>query len=111
MQTKDMSISDLFPSRYLKTSDVGDDDLVVTIADVTFEELGDHDEQKPVVSFEETQKLLVLNKTNANTIAQLYGNKLTGWSGKRVVLYTTEVSYQGTTMLGIRIRLRPPTQL
>jgi len=51
---------------------------------------------------------VVLNKTNANTIANLYGPKISNWTGKKIALFTTEVSYQGATMLGIRIRLRPP---
>ncbi len=110
--TKILSISDLFPSRYLKPSDVGENDLMLTIERLTIEEFGrgDRKENKPVAYFRETDKGLVLNKTNATTIARLYGDKCANWVGKKVALYVTEVSYQGTPMLGIRVRMRPPSQ-
>jgi hypothetical protein len=110
MLSNEMTISDLFPSRYLRTSDVGENDLVLTIEGVTFEVLGDKKETKPVVSFKETPKVLVLNKTNGNTLAHLYGPKVANWRDKKIALYTTEVSFQGAPMLGIRVRMRPPAQ-
>lgn len=106
------SLSDLFPSRYLKPADIGDTDLVLTIDRVEIESIGmgDQAETKPVIYFLETSKGLVLNKTNGNTIGQLYGPSLVNWSGKKIGLYKTEVSFQGTTYIGIRVRLRPPTR-
>lgn len=106
------SVNDLFPTRFLKSQDIGDSDLVLTIDRVVVEPLGfgDIQENKPVVYFVEIDKGLVLNKTNAFTIANLYGDDYSSWTGNRISLYTTEVSFQGTTMMGIRIRMRPPGQ-
>lgn len=104
------TIGDLFPSPYLRTSDIGETDLVFTIKKVQIEPVGygDQQEDKPVIYFHETDKKFVLNKTNANSIAHLYGENIVEWIGKRFTLYTTEVSFQGRSMLGIRVRLRIP---
>jgi hypothetical protein len=109
--SSDFSISSMFPSRYLKPSDIGEVDLVLTIEAITIEDIGrsDHKDSKVLVHFKETEKALVLNKTNALTIAHLYGEQTGGWVGKRISLYITEVSFQGTPMLGIRIRMRVPS--
>jgi hypothetical protein len=56
-------------------------------------------EEKPVVSFRETDKTFVLNKTNSNTIAGLYGNETDQWVGKQIVLFPTEVEFQGAMTL------------
>jgi len=105
-------ISELYTSRYIKSDDIGDADMVVTIVKVELEIIGhgDSHDEKAVVYFDETEKVLVLNKTNATTISHLYGDDTAEWRGKRIVLYATEVSYQGTQMMGIRVRLRPPGQ-
>ena len=106
------SVQDLFPSRFLKSQDIGDSDRVLTIDRVVIEDLGygDMQDKKAVVYPVETDKGLVLNKTNAITIANMYGDDYSKWNGKRIALYTTEVSFQGNTMMGIRIRMRPPGQ-
>lgn len=106
------TVHDLFPSRFLKSQDIGDSDLVLTIDRVVVEPLGfgEVQEKKPVVYFVETDKGLVLNKTNAFTIANLNGEDYSSWTGNRISLYSTEVSFQGTTMMGIRIRMRTPGQ-
>ena len=85
---------------------------VLTITDVTIEDLGrgDRKENKAVIFAKENTKGFVLNKVNATTIAKMYGEQTSGWIGNRIALYVTEVSFQGTPMLGIRVRMRPPTQ-
>jgi hypothetical protein len=106
------SVNSMFPSRYLRPADLGNKELTLTIIDVTIEDLGTNDrkETKLVVHFKETDKLLVLNKTNATTISNLYGDQTSGWIGKRITLYVIEVSFQGTQMNGIRVRNRIPSQ-
>ena len=66
------NINDFFPSNYLKAADLGDKERVLTIKSLE----GEHFEngEKPVLSFNETEKRLILNRTNANAVAQLYGN-------------------------------------
>jgi hypothetical protein len=64
---------------------------------------------KGVLYFNETEKKLVLNATNAKTIGEIYGNKIPQWIGKPIALYKTEVSFAGRTVWGVRVRLKPPT--
>jgi hypothetical protein len=106
-----MNINNAFPSKYLKSGDVPEnDDLLLTIERVSVESVGQDDpEDKPIVYFREVEKGLVLNKTNANTIAGLYGPETDGWTGKRIALYATEVAYQGKMTLSLRVRLKAPT--
>ena len=110
---ENLSIKTLFPSRFLRPSDLGDTDMLLTIARVSLEDFGSsgYKEQKAVVFFREIDKGFVLNKTNASSIAYLYGDNTAGWVDKRVLLFKTEVSYQGKQMEGIRVRMRPPSQL
>lgn len=106
-----MNINNAFPSKWLKSGDIpANADLVLTIKSVTVETIGQGEQAdtKPVVYFAEVDKGLVLNKTNANTIARLYGPETDGWEGKRIGLFATEVDFAGKQTLAIRVRLRVP---
>lgn len=104
-----VNINQAFPSKWLKADDCEDGDLVLTIKRVTQEEVGKDDmEVKPVVYFRETEKGLVLNKTNAKTIANLHGPETDEWKGKRIALFATEVSMGGQQTMGLRVRLKAP---
>lgn len=81
-------------------------DVVLTIEGVLEVELasGRGKEVKVVLTFRETPKALILNKVNAQTIWQLYGRKTTGWRGKRIALYSEQVTVVGKTYNAIRVR-------
>lgn len=106
------TIDNMFPSKFLKASDI-DQDYEVTIKEVATDELGQgaDKETKFVVHFDEYDKGLVLNKTNANLIASQHGQDTEEWIGKRVVLTVEDVSFQGKITPAIRIRrpARPTT--
>ena len=106
-----MNINNAFPSKYLKSGDIPEDaDLVLTIREVVQEEIGQGEdaEQKPIIYFTEQPKGLVLNKTNAQSIAKLYGPETDGWVGKRIGLFATEVDFAGKQTLALRVRLKAP---
>lgn len=98
-----MDINEAFPSKWLKASDLGGNQPTMTISDVKYEEVGD-DGNKPVIFFEETDKGIVLNKTNATNISEKYGTKTEAWRGKKVILFTTWVDFNGKSVEAIRIR-------
>lgn len=99
-------INEMFPSNYLKAADI-DDDTVVTIQSVQEETIGD--DPKHVVYFDELEKGLVLNKTNAESIAAATGSDDTDdWPGSQVTLFATTVSFQGKPVEAIRVKLRKP---
>lgn len=105
-----MNINNAFPSKWLKSGDIGDDDMVLTIRAVEIEEVGQGDdaEHKPVVYFNETEKGMVLNKTNADAISKLHGPETDGWVGKAIALFATEVDFAGKQTLALRVRLKAP---
>jgi len=101
-----MKTSELYPSSYLKATDLQGRQLLVTIDKLLVEDLGD--ESKPVLYFRGKQKGLVLNRTNAGAIESLYGDDTDRWAGQSIVLYSTKVTYQGSLVPAIRIM--PPLQ-
>jgi len=103
-----------FPSKYLGRVDVEDSPLVCTIAKVTIERLeGEHgSDDKPVVSFSDQSKDLILNGTNWDSIEEI---ATTGgvtdpgdsdcWTGLQVVLYfDPNVRFGKRITGGVRVR-------
>jgi len=104
------NVSDLYPSNYLKASDLKGTQPVVTIDRVEFEPVGRQKEMKPIVYFAGKDKGVVLNKTNANKIAELAGSTETDdWTGVKVRLFSTHVEFQGESVEAIRIKAAPPS--
>lgn len=105
----------LFPSLYIGAADLRGQEKTLTIRRVVVEELKTDrgSEKKPVVYFEEVRdkadsskdKRLVLNKTNAKTIAKVYDeNEIDNWVGKRITLFPSTVSVGGEMRDCIRVR-------
>ena len=104
----------MFPSRYLKAVELKGRDVPITIDCISKEELLKRDkkgnEEKWVLHFRESDKLLILNVTNARTITELYGNAK-GWTGKRITLYpTTCRGERGKIVACVRVRDRAPPE-
>ncbi len=98
------TISDAFPSNYLKAADLNNRTIKVTIDKVLFEEIGQHKDKKPVMYFNKVKKGLVLNKTNATTIGAMHGETMEGWTGKEIELFSMMVPFQGQNVPAIRVR-------
>jgi hypothetical protein len=58
-----------------------------------------------VLRFEETDQALVLNKTNAATLSDAFGDESDNWIGKAVLLCAETTTYGGKTVGCVRIRL------
>ena len=101
----------LYPTQFLASEEFSDKDVTLTIKAVRIENLRMVDggtEDKPILEFKKTDKKLVLNKTNAVTIAGMYGNKAEKWVGKSITLFPTECQAFGKTVDCIRIRSSKP---
>lgn len=98
-----MKISEAYASSYLKAADTGGRELDATIADCRLEDLGD--ETKPVLHFVGKDRGLVLNKTNATTLVDAYGDETDAWRGRRVVIYSSKTQFQGRMVDALRIRV------
>lgn len=107
-----MKISEAFPGNFLKAEDLNGKPVTLTIDEVTLEELkgGGKTEKKLLLSFRKTDKKLICNKTNANTISKLYGDDTDGWVDQRITLVPREVEFAGDMVWAIRVSLqKPPT--
>lgn len=97
----------MFPSQYISAVEFKGSDVTLTIASVKFEQLrrqGGGKELKPILRFERTQKALVLNKTNASSIADMYGTAAEDWIGKTVTFYPTRTRCGANVVDCIRVR-------
>ena len=100
-----MNVNELFPSNYLRASELSGD-TVVTIVGIGSQDF--NGDPKPVLRLRET-KDMVLNKTNSKTIAGLYGDEIDNWKGKQITIYPTDVEFKGEMTMGMRIRTAVPT--
>jgi hypothetical protein len=106
-----MNIMDAYPGAYLKASDLKDRPVNVAMHSVSIEDIGG--ESKPVLYFQDAHgrrrdRGLVLNKTNASIIADMFGPETDAWPGRVVTIYAARVEFGGKIVDGIRIRLEQP---
>ena len=104
-----MNLGDLHPSTSLKSSDFDEvGEMTLTIRKIEIRDIGQEGEKetKPVLTFDETEKTLVLNKTNANLIGAQYGDKNidVAWIGKQITLHVEQTTFQGKATPGIRVK-------
>jgi hypothetical protein len=108
VENPELNIDLMFPSKYLKAADLQGKDVTLTIETVKGEDLqmtNGTKEHKYVIAFVGTPKMLVLNKTNAKSIAAALGEKrAVKWAGQRITLFPTECSSFGKIVDCIRVK-------
>jgi hypothetical protein len=112
-------IRELFPVGFLAAEDLENAaEVTLTIASVKSEGVPTppsyKEQPKVTVSFKELEarerktgrkaQKLCLNRTNAKTIAKLYGNEVNDWTGKRITLFATTCKLGRETVPCIRVR-------
>jgi len=107
-----MNIGAAFPGSYLKASDLQGRNITISIHSVSMEEVGG--DIKPILFFADTNgakkdRGLVLNKTNSNIIAEMYGWETDEWGGKPIILYPARVEFSGRIVDAIRVKLESGT--
>ncbi len=103
-----MDIRNCFPSKYLEAKDFPQE-TPLAIAGIEINEVGQEKAARPVLKFAGQAKGMILNKTNAKTISNMYGFETDQWIGKPVTVYATDVEFQGEMKPALRIRTTPPT--
>ena len=100
----------MFPSRYLKAADFEGKPVALTISEVIRDKVQMATGQKAekyILRFKETDKELILNKTNAKAIAKLLREpKAVNWAGARIVLKPTTCEAFGEVVDCIRVDAR-----
>ena len=104
-----MNINDVYPSKYLKATDLKGKTMRLKIARIELEAVEKDGGNKPVIYFateagKPVNRGMVLNKTNASSLAYLFGDDTDRWTGKTVELFTTMVQFQSKMVEGLRIR-------
>lgn len=85
-----MDYQAMFPGRFLKAADFKGQTVTLTIKAIRIEELPQDqggNKTKGIVTFAETPKELVLNRTNAECLKALWGRETDAWLGQKVSLY------------------------
>jgi hypothetical protein len=103
-----VTASDAFPSKYLKATDLEDGPAVVTIKLAELERIKGYDGKevpKVVCYFAKKYKPLILNRTNFDAITDIADSGETDdWTGTKVELFATPVTFNGKTADSIRVR-------
>ena len=102
-----MNINDMYPSKYIKSDDLGGQQVPVVVMNITIEEVGDK-EHKPVMRFMGKDKGMVLNKTNALACASVWGDDTNSWQGMHAVLLAQPVMFQGKQVMGLALLPKLP---
>lgn len=101
----------MYDSEWLYAYDLDGKDVTVEIERTEVATLvgsGGRKAKKPAVYFVGKVKGLALCKTNARTIAALYGNDTDKWVGKKITLFPTTTTFGPDTVECIRIRPGAP---
>lgn len=107
--------------QFLKAAEFGTGTIpaqpTFTIANVVLEKLesvavGDNEgsskmKTKGVVYFREVDRGWVLNRTNAECLAAIFGKETNDWIGKRVTLFAADVRVGAKMDIGIRVKGSP----
>lgn len=101
-----------FDYQYLGGYSIDGEDKTLTIKAVKTEKVqgtSGRSEDCMVIYFEEEEKGMICNKTNAKTIQKVHGTPyIEEWTGKRIVLGTEKVTAFGETTDALRIRAYKP---
>jgi hypothetical protein len=99
-----MTRNEVYPSRWLKASDLSEDGEQVTNSKVSIEPVGEEREEKPVMTFDELEKELVVNVTNWNAVADITGEEDSDhWIGSRIKLIKAKVPFGTKQVEAIRV--------
>ncbi len=80
----------LYPGRFIKAGELLGKKVTLTITDVNIEKLmGENNvaKIKATLSFKETEKQMVMCKTNGLCIKEMFGKTLSDWVGKRITIF------------------------
>jgi hypothetical protein len=98
---------DVYGNKYFGVADLNGQRKRMRIREVTCEDLREQDgrtKRKYVLRFENQEKALPLNKTNALKLAQAFGKDRTKWVGRGVEFYSemTSLGKEGVRLQPLR---------
>jgi hypothetical protein len=107
----EMKLDQLFPSKYLRSADLGGETKIVVVDRVEYETFKNDgkEEKKAVLHFRGGGlKPFITNKTNSLVMAELSGSDdADDWGGTRIALSPTVVSFKGKATQSVRVGFAP----
>lgn len=109
------SINDVYQSAgaNLTAADLQGKKIPVTITEASIKEFdkeGGGKDRKIHLAFEGKEKGLIVNKTNAATIAEIHGDDYERWVGGVITIYPTKVQFGSDMVDAIRVELPIPEE-
>lgn len=106
---KPISFDELYPGRFLKAADLRGQHVTVRISDVALDELEGEKGTKVqgIIFLHNTDKQIVLNKTNGLCLKGMFGKTLSEWIGKRFTIKADVTKLGKDTVDCIRIHGSP----
>jgi hypothetical protein len=102
-----MKKDDVFPSKYLKHTDLHGKPTTTTVERAVLETLKSPEgktQDKIILYFAGAKKSLPLNVTNFDAVAGICGDDTDNWSGCQIELYPSKMQMAGKTVDCIRVR-------
>ena len=96
-----MNVHEMYRYNYMKSDDLNGQALCLSITECLAEKVGG--DERLVLAFFEVPSLMILDKINVNTLADLYGPETSEWGGKVIKLAPSTTLFLGEIVKYIRI--------
>lgn len=101
-----------FDYRFISAEELDGKEVILTISGIERDEVysvsARAKEKKAALKFKETDKMVILNATNARSITTILGTpQVEQWVGKRICLYPVAIQAFGQNVEAIRIKKVP----
>jgi len=96
-----MNVHEMYRYNYMKSDDLNGQALCLSITECLAEKA--EGDERLVLAFFEVPSLMILDKINVNTLADLYGPETKGWIGKVIKLAPSTTLFLGQVVKYVRI--------
>ena len=96
-----MNVHEMYRSNYMKSDSLNGQALYFSITECLAEKA--EGDERLVLAFFEVPSLMILDRTNTNMLAELYGPETSEWRGKVIKLAPSTTLFLGQVVKYIRI--------
>jgi hypothetical protein len=96
-----MNVNEMYRSDYMKADSLNGQAFCFTITDCSAEKA--EGDERLVLAFFEVSSLMILDRTNTNMLAELYGPETSEWIGKVIKLAPSTTLFLGQVVKYVRI--------
>ena len=96
-----MNVHEMYRSNYMRSDSLNGQAFCFTITDCSAEKA--EGDERLVLAFFEVSSLMILDRTNTNMLAELYGPETSEWIGKVIKLAPSTTLFLGQVVKYVRI--------